>query len=189
MGAQPQPIAASTVRPPKPCAPGSPTEERRRALSTARCDRGRRPPSLKGRGPRRRRGRAPGLHPVAWASASTTPGSPASRLTREMPCCAASRTTLTLLSTRPSNLSYEDVRRGMARGTNHSAQEATRDTRREQKAQVGREKASAITRSTGLRRRERRFESCRGHCRGHYVDLGISLSVTTTNKLWHGSVG
>ena len=28
---------------------------------------------------------------------------------------------------------------------------------------VGRQKASAITRSTGLRRRERRFESCRGH--------------------------
>jgi hypothetical protein len=28
---------------------------------------------------------------------------------------------------------------------------------------VGRQKASAITTSTGLRRRERRFESCRGH--------------------------
>jgi transposase, IS5 family len=61
------------------------------------------------------------------------------------------------------NLSYEDIRRGMSRGSNHGAQEATRDTGREQKAQVGHQKAPAITRSTGLRRRERRFESCRGH--------------------------
>ena len=33
----------------------------------------------------------------------------------------------------------------MSRGSNHSAQEVTRDTRREQEAQVGRQKASAIT--------------------------------------------
>jgi hypothetical protein len=51
----------------------------------------------------------------------------------------------------------------MFRGSNHGARKATRDTRREQEAQVGRLKASAITTSTGLRRRERRFESCRGH--------------------------
>ena len=51
----------------------------------------------------------------------------------------------------------------MSRGTNHCTQEVTTDTRREQKAQVGPHRASAITRSTGLRRRERRFESCRGH--------------------------
>jgi hypothetical protein len=37
------------------------------------------------------------------------------------------------------------------------------ETRREQEAQVGLRKALAITRSTGPRRRERRFESCRGH--------------------------
>jgi hypothetical protein len=65
--------------------------------------------------------------------------------------------------------STEDTRRGMSRGTNHSTQEATRDTRREQEAQVGRQKALAITGSTGLRRRERRFESCRGH----HVDLAL----------------
>ena len=62
-----------------------------------------------------------------------------------------------------SKSSYEDTRRGMSRGSNHSTQEATQDTGREQEAQVGRRKTSAITRSTGLRRRERRFESCRGH--------------------------
>ena len=85
-------------------------------------------------------------------------------LVRELPLPrSTSRTTPTSPSTRASNSSYEDIRRGMARGANHSTQEATRDTRREQKAQVGRQKASAITRSTGLRRRERRFESCRGH--------------------------
>jgi hypothetical protein len=59
--------------------------------------------------------------------------------------------------------SYEDTRRGMARGTNHSTREDTKETKREQKAQVDRQKAAATTRSTGLRRRERRFESCRGH--------------------------
>jgi hypothetical protein len=39
-------------------------------------------------------------------------------------------------STRASNSSYEDSRRGMSRGTNHSAQEVTRETEREQKAQL-----------------------------------------------------
>ena len=85
-------------------------------------------------------------------------------LARELPLArSTSRTTPTSPSTRASNSSTEDTRRGMPRGTNHSPREATRDTGREQKAQVGRQKASAITRSTGLRRRERRFESCRGH--------------------------
>ena len=65
----------------------------------------------------------------------------------------------------PSKSSTEDTYRGTPRGTNHSTRKATSDTRREQKAQVGRQKASAITGSTGLRRRERRFESCRGHFR------------------------
>ena len=62
-----------------------------------------------------------------------------------------------------SNLSYEDTCRGMSRGMNHSIEEGARDTGREQEAQVGRRKASATTWWTGLRRRERRFESCRGH--------------------------
>ena len=60
------------------------------------------------------------------------------------------------------NLSYEDNRRGMTRGANHSMLEVAGDTEREQKDQVGRQKTAAIMRSTGLRRRERRFESCRG---------------------------
>ena len=59
--------------------------------------------------------------------------------------------------------SYEDSRRGMSRGTNHSTPRSTKDTRREQKAQAGPRKAAVITRSAGLRRRERRSESCRGH--------------------------
>ena len=72
-------------------------------------------------------------------------------------------TTPTSRSTRVSSSSTEDTRRGMSRGSNHSTREGTRDIRREQKAQVGRQKAPAITSATGLRRRERRFESCRGH--------------------------
>jgi hypothetical protein len=51
----------------------------------------------------------------------------------------------------------------MSRGTNHSAEGLARDTGREEKAQVGRPRTSAITTSTGLRRRWRRFESYRGH--------------------------
>jgi hypothetical protein len=66
-------------------------------------------------------------------------------------------------ATRLSTSSYEDIRRGMSRGANHRTREATRDTGCEQEAQVGRRKTPAITRSTGLRRRWRRFESCRGH--------------------------
>ena len=81
------------------------------------------------------------------------------------PRCASSRTTPTLRSTRSLERSNMDTRRGMSRGANYSTQQATRDTTREQKAQVGRHKAPAITRSTGLRRRERRFESCRGTIR------------------------
>ena len=57
----------------------------------------------------------------------------------------------------------DDLRRGITRGSNHSTQEVTRDTRREQKDLVERQKTPAITSATGLRRRERRFESCRGH--------------------------
>ena len=55
--------------------------------------------------------------------------------------------------------SAENSRRGMPRGANHSTQEATRDTEREQKAQVGRHKASALTTSTDLRRRERTWSA------------------------------
>ena len=94
---------------------------------------------------------------------------------RELPRWATLRTTLISPSTR-TQPSYEDTFRGMSRGSNHGAQEATRDTGREQKAQIGRRKASAITRSTGLRRRERRFESCRGH----HVYLGRSASYVLT---------
>ena len=115
---------------------------------------------------RHRLGRDPGPRPAPRPARrrSTTPGSPpaASPASCRSPR-STSRTTPTSPSTRASNSSTEDTRRGMSRGTNHSTQEATRDTGREQKAQVGRQKASAITTSTGLRRRERRFESCRGH--------------------------
>ena len=68
---------------------------------------------------------------------------------------STSRTTPTSPSTRASNVSYEDTSRGRSRGTNHSRREATTDTGREQKAQVGRTRAPAIPTSTGLRRRER----------------------------------
>src|SRR3954447_14742329 len=68
-----------------------------------------------------------------------------------------------LAEQRASDSSIEDTRRGMSRGTNQSPPRVTIDTRREQEAQVGRQKVSAITRSTGLRRRWRRFESYRGH--------------------------
>ena len=74
-------------------------------------------------------------------------------------------------------MSYEDNRRGMSRGLNHSTREATRDAGREQKVEVGRQKASAITTSTGLRRRERRFESCRGH---HLRPAVITLRTRPT---------
>ena len=47
------------------------------------------------------------------------------------------------------------------RTTGHGRQAKTRNANR--KAQVGHHKTPAITTSTGLRRRERRFESCRGH--------------------------
>ena len=66
-------------------------------------------------------------------------------------------------STKASNSSTEDTPRGMPRGMNKRPEKVTGDTEREQEAQVEPWKASAITASTGLRRRERRFESCRGH--------------------------
>ena len=50
----------------------------------------------------------------------------------------ATRTTPTSPSTKVSNWSTEDTRRGMSRGTNHSTQEGIRVTGREQKAQVDR---------------------------------------------------
>ena len=80
-------------------------------------------------------------------------------------------------ATRLSTSSYEDIRRGMSRGANHRTREATRDTGCEQEAQVGRRKTPAITRSTGIRRRERRFESCRGH---HLSPAVITLRTCTT---------
>lgn len=67
----------------------------------------------------------------------------------------------------------------MPRGMNHCPQEVTRDTKREQKAQAERRKASAITRSTGFRRRWRRFEFYRGTS----FYLHISLSVSTVNNV------
>ena len=85
----------------------------------------------------------------------------ASCLVRDLP--PRHSTSRTSPNAKVFNSSNEDSRRGMAHGTNRSAQEATRDTEREHKAQVERLKTSAITTSTGLRRRERRFESCRGH--------------------------
>jgi hypothetical protein len=63
----------------------------------------------------------------------------------------------------PRTHPLNDLSRGITRGPNHSTLEATRETKGEQKAVVERWKASAIMGSTGLRRRERRFESCRGH--------------------------
>ena len=65
-------------------------------------------------------------------------------------CCTARELLLATLNIKDyaefaehkvSNSSTEDTQRGMSRGTNHSAQEVTRDTGREQKAQVGRQKA------------------------------------------------
>ena len=69
----------------------------------------------------------------------------------------------------------------MSRGTNHSPRGVTGDTDREQKAQVGRHKAPAITSSTGLRRRERRFESCRGH---HPLTSGYHFRLPDRCLVW-----
>jgi hypothetical protein len=68
----------------------------------------------------------------------------------------------------------------MPRGTNHSTKEVPTDTEREQKAQVERQRAPAITTSTGLRRRERRFESCRGH---HVLPACIAQSHRSEQAL------
>jgi hypothetical protein len=95
---------------------------------------------------------------------SPTPGSPPAASSAS---CGSPRSTSRTTPTFAEREGLEIVLcghfRGMSRGANYSAQEATRDTGREQKAQVGRHKASEITTSTGLRRRERSFESCRGH--------------------------
>ena len=93
----------------------------------------------------------------------TTPGSPHAASSATCHRCASLGTTLSSPSMKAPDSSNEDTPRGMSRGTNHSTEELTIDTEREQEAQVGREKASGITTSTDLRRRERRFESCRGH--------------------------
>jgi hypothetical protein len=77
----------------------------------------------------------------------------------------------------------------MSRGTNYGTREVTIDMGREQEAQVGRLRAPPITRSTGLRRRERRFESCRGTA----YDLRLLLSApallvrfaTLVDSMWH----
>jgi hypothetical protein len=59
----------------------------------------------------------------------------------------------------------------------------------EQKDQVGHQKASATTRSTGLRRRERRFESCRGHhslTSAYYPQLLIECPVWRPRGMKYG---
>ena len=55
-----------------------------------------------------------------------------------------------------------DLRRVMSRGTNYSTWEAIRDTTGDLKTQVGQVRPLRISWLAGLRRRERRFESCRG---------------------------
>ena len=68
----------------------------------------------------------------------------------------------------------------MSRGANYRTREASKDTEREQKAQAGRHRTPAITRSTGRRRRERRFESCRGH---HVLPVCIAQSHRSEQAL------
>jgi hypothetical protein len=81
----------------------------------------------------------PTANPAAARDRPTIPGLPpaASSASCHSPR-STSRTTPTSSSTRAFSSSTEDGRRGMSRGTNHSAQEDIRDTSREQKAQVGR---------------------------------------------------
>ena len=84
-------------------------------------------------------------------------------------------------STKASNSSTEDTPRGMPRGMNKRPEKVTGDTEREQEAQVEPWKASAITASTGLRRRERRFESCRGH---HPLTSGYHFQLLIECPVW-----
>jgi hypothetical protein len=63
----------------------------------------------------------------------------------------------------------------MSRGTNDRTQEATGDTSGELKSLVEHLRPPRISRFTGLRRRERRFESCRGH---HPPICGLSQGCT-----------
>ena len=79
------------------------------------------------------------------------------------------------------NSSNNDDRRGTSRGTNHRTAAVTRDIGREQKVQVYHRKASAITTSTGLRRRERRFESCR---EDHPVTSGYHSQLLFECPFW-----
>ena len=76
---------------------------------------------------------------------------------------STSRISWTSSSTKACSSCADDLRRGMSRGTNYGPQEDTRDTTGDLKAVVGPSKALGIAWLTGLRRRERRFESCRGH--------------------------
>jgi hypothetical protein len=106
----------------------------------------------------------PGPHRTAWRLPTNDSWIAAFCPGREVPSLRTLQDYADLTDhEKPSNSSNEDTRRGMPRGTNHSPQEGTGDTEREQKAQVGRHEAPVITTSTGLRRRERRFESCQGH--------------------------
>jgi hypothetical protein len=117
-------------------------------------------------------GRVTRFQPSAWSDACRHPGrsgaavrcgSPACCLVRELPPLGSVKDYAELTEREGLETSYEDTPRGISGGSNHSTPEVTTDTGREQQAQVGRQEAPAIARSTGLRRRERRFESCRGH--------------------------
>ncbi len=101
---------------------------------------------------------------AAGRGRSTTPGSPPAVWPRAAPrhlqhqgLCRLRR------ARRPRAGPLNDLRRGTSRGTNCSTWEVTRDTTDDLKALVGHLWPLWISRLTGLRRRERRFESCRGH--------------------------
>ena len=72
--------------------------------------------------------------------------------------------------------------RGMSRGTNHRTPETLVDTSSEAQGQVGRLRSPESSRLTGLRRRGRRFESCRGHqtcffhTSGHKITAGFLIT-------------
>jgi hypothetical protein len=83
-------------------------------------------------------------------------------LAHELPLStrSTSRTVSTTPSRTASNCCDDDLRRGMSRGTNHRPQQDTTDTTGNVKALVGHPEPIGTSRLTGLRRRERRFESC-----------------------------
>jgi predicted nucleic acid-binding protein len=97
-----------------------------------------------------------GFHAAtAWGGIQATPGSEGALGRSTTPGCR--------LLHRPRSSTRHVQHQGLRR------LRRARETKCEQKAQVERQKASAITGSTGLRRRERTFESCRG------TTLGLRL--------------